>query len=286
MAQMEGLSYTNTVDTLTANAFARTGYDFAGWALKADGTGTATFADQDTVGGEKFGVTADGQTINLYAQWKARTYKVGYNKTNGGTAGASRPASATYDTPFSVSAPTRTGYTFTGWTVSGYDAETACSGSSATACNEKIGDDGKISATGDIYLKNLTPQADKTVTLTAQWTPLTCRVTFSKEGGSDGTSEKDISYGQMAEGLATIEPPTRGNYTFLGYYTTASGEGVCYFEFSYHLLATDSLTPPVVWHDFGATNVGTGVAQAFEIPIETSKPQRFFKIETIQTPGD
>lgn len=228
MPEMTGLSYTNTTTRLTANAFTRTGYSFSGWARNADGTGT-TFIDKDTVGGEKFGVTADGQMINLYAQWTPHAYTVDYNE-NGGTAGSSRPTSATYDKVFQVSAPTRTGYTFTGWTVSGHDAETACSGSSETSCNAKIGAAGKLSATGDVWLKNLNPNAGETVTLTAQWKAVTCRVTFSKEGGSGGTSDKDISYNQTAEDLATIEPPTRSNYTFLGYYTTASGEGICYFD--------------------------------------------------------
>ena len=51
--------------------------------------------------------------------------------------------------------------------------------------------------------------------------------------------------------------------------------------FSYHLLATDSLSP-TNWYDFGATNVGADALQSFEIPIDAGHPQRFFKIETIQ----
>lgn len=51
--------------------------------------------------------------------------------------------------------------------------------------------------------------------------------------------------------------------------------------FSYHLLATDSLSP-TNWYDYGGTNVGADALQSFEIPIDAGHPQRFFKIETIQ----
>ena len=48
--------------TLTANAFARTGYTFTGWNTKADGTGTA-YADKAAL----TNITAD---TTLYAQWQ------------------------------------------------------------------------------------------------------------------------------------------------------------------------------------------------------------------------
>ena len=51
--------------------------------------------------------------------------------------------------------------------------------------------------------------------------------------------------------------------------------------FSYHLLATDSLSP-TNWYDYGGTNVGADALQSFEIPIDSEHPQRFFKIEVIR----
>ena len=166
MTTMSGLSYTNTTTKLTKNAFTRTGYSFGGWTTDAANAGTI-FTNQTTVGGEKFGVTSDGQTITLYAKWNANGYSVSYNE-NGGTAGSSAPMSATYDTPFLVSAPTKTGYSFTGWTVSGsgFNKDTAKSGSSETSCSTSISD-GKVSTKGDVYLKNLASTANAAVTLTA-----------------------------------------------------------------------------------------------------------------------
>ena len=56
-----------TAADLTANAFARSGYTFAGWNTSADGTGTP-YADAASV--EDL-TTIDGATVTLYAQWKA-----------------------------------------------------------------------------------------------------------------------------------------------------------------------------------------------------------------------
>ena len=55
----------NAAKKLRANAFARTGYLFAGWNTKADGSGTA-YADAQKV--KNLGKA--GKTVKLYAQWK------------------------------------------------------------------------------------------------------------------------------------------------------------------------------------------------------------------------
>ena len=51
--------------TLTANAFTRTGYIFAGWNTEADGSGTG-YSDKQSV---SFTPANDGDSITLYAQW-------------------------------------------------------------------------------------------------------------------------------------------------------------------------------------------------------------------------
>ena len=50
---------------LTANIFTKTGYTFAGWNTKADGSGTG-YADKESV---SFTPANDGDSITLYAQW-------------------------------------------------------------------------------------------------------------------------------------------------------------------------------------------------------------------------
>ena len=110
---MSDQSFTYDVaQNLTANAFSRTGYTFAGWNTKRDGTGTL-YSDGESV--INLNSTSDGQ-ITLYAQWTANKYTITLN-ANGGS-GNTASVQATYAsatlTP-TITNPTRTGYTFAGW---------------------------------------------------------------------------------------------------------------------------------------------------------------------------
>lgn len=97
---------------LSANAFTRTGYSFSGWNTSADGKGTA-YADKAQVSSLS---AKDGDTVPLYAQWSAITYHIAYD-LNGGTTASGNPATYTVESgAVTLTAPTRTGYTFTGWT--------------------------------------------------------------------------------------------------------------------------------------------------------------------------
>lgn len=104
--------------------------------------------------------TTDGATVDLYARWQANNYKIAYN-LDGGTYGTSHPTSADYDTMVAIDNPSKAGYTFTGWTIIGYDS-TASGHNAATWTGE----------TGTSY-KNLTATDGATVTFTAQWTAKT-----------------------------------------------------------------------------------------------------------------
>ena len=66
---------TNTIGTLTTNAYAKTGGVFAGWNTKADGTGVS-YAD----GSKYYRAGSDNQTVTLYAQWsESVTFTAGSN---------------------------------------------------------------------------------------------------------------------------------------------------------------------------------------------------------------
>ena len=111
----------NTVDlTLSSTKPTRTGYTFVNWNTKSDGSGTSYQP------GSKY--TAN-ESVTLYAIWKANTYSISYN-LNGGSKGSSAPTSGTYGSTVTVSNPSRTGYTFAGWSVSGAGA--SMSGTSLT----------------------------------------------------------------------------------------------------------------------------------------------------------
>lgn len=113
--------------------------------------------------------------VTLYPYWTANTYAITY-ELDGGTAGAAHPLSATYGTPFRVSAPTRDGYVFTGWMVSsGLDITTARYGESSTAQSMDIDNASMQCFNGsdvDVWFINLTPQPDGKIVLTATWEPV------------------------------------------------------------------------------------------------------------------
>lgn len=100
----------NTSTALTANTFTRTGYTFAGWNTKTDGTGTSY--------NDKQNVTLTANTT-LYAKWTANQYTITYkdqgNVTFTGTHASGYPTKHTYGTTTTLATATKTGYTFDGW---------------------------------------------------------------------------------------------------------------------------------------------------------------------------
>ena len=95
-----------TLPTPTKN-----GYTFGGWYTGENGTGTKV--DENTV-------LTNINNHTLYAKWTMNTYTISYN-LNGGTA-SGNPTSGTYGSTVAINNPTRAGYTFTGWTVTGIGA--------------------------------------------------------------------------------------------------------------------------------------------------------------------
>lgn len=95
---------------LTANAFSRTGYTFAGWNTQADGNGTF-YTDQQSVSN----LTPENvATFNLYAQWTANQYTVTLDQQIG--SGGTTSVTATFDAAMpDITIPTITGYTFGGY---------------------------------------------------------------------------------------------------------------------------------------------------------------------------
>ena len=131
-------------------------------------------------------------------------YTVTFDK-NGGM-GSMSAQSFVYDAPQNLSsnAFTRTGYTFAHW--SGLGSRTFA--------------DGEV-------VSNLTATAGGTVALTAQWTANTYRITLDAgESDTPGTAGVDAEYGRT---FPAITLPTRGGYSFKGYYTQPDGQGdLCY----------------------------------------------------------
>ena len=83
----------------------RTGYTFNKYTLNGE----------DYVISEKYQEPKD---ITLKAEWNAIDYNINYN-LNGGTNNPNNPSRYTIESSITLNEPTRTGYTFSGWTYSG-----------------------------------------------------------------------------------------------------------------------------------------------------------------------
>lgn len=129
-----------------------------------------------------------------------KTYTITYN-ANGGT-GAPGKQTKTYGKTLKLSTtkPTRTGYTFQGW------------GTSATGS--------VVYAVGANYTANASD------TLYAIWKANTYTVKYDANGGTGAPANQTKTYGVTLK-LSTAKP-TRTNYNFLGWGTSAASTSVAY----------------------------------------------------------
>ena len=237
-ADWQGISYTVTYDgngntggstansshvygamqELTANGYTRTGYSFEGWNTKADGTGTR-YNDKELV---KNLTSTSGGIVTLYAQWSEIGYTITYN-LNGGTGGLNFGGYSVNTPTFTLNNPTKTGYTFKGWSGTGLTGDT-----NTTVTIPK-------GSTGDR-------------TYTANWTAHTYTVAYNGNGNTGGsTASSSHTYGTAkaltANGFTrsytvtyNYNSATGGNtttsntvtYSFNGWNTQANGGGTNY----------------------------------------------------------
>lgn len=108
--QIVSLGYNNTIKD---NPFTRTGYEFKNWNTRADGLGT-TYLPRGTY--------RINSSLTLYAQWN-KLCEIQY-ELNGGRFETKQPQYILDNTSFTVSNPTREGFEFQGWTITGMDSNT------------------------------------------------------------------------------------------------------------------------------------------------------------------
>jgi len=190
MKDLTGIAY-DTSKVLTVNAFKRTGYTFAGWALSR--TGGVKYKDKASVKNLSSG---NGAAVTLYAVWTANAYTVRFNG-NGATSGSMASLSKKYDDKKALTSNTfkRKGYTFTGW-------------------NTKA--DGSGTKYADKDKSNIRTTAG-TSTLYARWKKTKYSVTYVLNGGTN--SDKNPSYYYITTATVTLAAPTRKGYTFAGWYS-------------------------------------------------------------------
>ena len=191
---------------LTSNTPFLNGYSFVGWATDPNA------AKADYVSGATY--TLD-QDITLYAVWSLNTYTVSYNANGGSGAPESQTKTYGVDLTLSDTVPTRTGYTFQGWSTSSY---------SSASVN---------------YLPGGTYSGNSDLTLYAVWKAETYTVHFDLNGGKPGYNDNDTyfpgdltkTYGQS---LRLDAYAHREGHRFLGWARDPAATEAEYAAYDYY----------------------------------------------------
>ncbi len=182
----------------------RTNYTFLGWSFNSTAT-AASYVSGDTVT-----LSSGNPDRTLYAVWEYKPPTPKYNyylryDANGGTGGpndqstlGTTATSVTFKIPSTE--PTRTNYTFLGWSFS----------STATSASY---------VSGDIITLN-SGNPDRTLYAVWKYTPkYNYYLRYNANGGTGGPNDQS-NFGTTATSVTFQIPstkPTRTNYTFLGW---------------------------------------------------------------------
>lgn len=169
----------------------RTGYTFEGWTgTDIEGTAMEVTIAASSIGDREYTAT-----------WKPIVYDITYDLA-GGSVATPNPDKYTIETAdFTLTNPTKLGYTFLGWT----------------------GTDLAEPTTEVLIAKGST--GDRSYTAT--WKANTYKVSFKANGGEGEMADQPFTYDEAAKAL-TANAFTRTGYTYKGWNTKADGSGTAY----------------------------------------------------------
>ncbi len=226
----------------------RTNYTFLGWSTSKTAT-KASYAPGATYLRKYSTIDAEGSTskpsaekdVTLYAVWEEQKYTVSYNANGGTGAPASQTADKTQNITLSSTIPTRTNYTFLGWSTS----------KTATTATYQPGD---------------SFTSHENTTLYAVWRGDTYTVRYNAAGGTGAPSAQSAA--KTANITLSSTTPTRTDFDFLGWATSAGGTVVYHPGDSY--TGREDITLYAVWSvqtytiSFNA-NGGSGAPSAMRV---------------------
>lgn len=158
---------------------------------------TVTFKNFNTDNGN-----SSTKTVSFSVSVPAWTsYTIKYNANGGSGAPSSQTKWKDQTLTLSTTKPTRTGYSFLGWSTSS-------------------------TATSATYTAGANYTANAAVTLYAVWKANTYTVKFNANGGTGAPGDQTKTYGKTLTLSST--KPTRTNYNFKGWGTSASATTVTY----------------------------------------------------------
>jgi hypothetical protein len=218
----------------------REGYDFGGYFMQLNGMGTQYY---NGAGARVF--NADWNQLSdmiFFAHWVEKTSNVTLDKTGGESGTDSITASYTRQIPVFVAPPVRLGFAFDGYfTQPNGEGEQFYSNRGMS-----------------ILAREIIPEDD--FVLYANWIADSYSVVLNKRGGSSGTDNFSVAFGEQLP--ADIVPPARTGFDFDGYYAVLIGEETAFY---------DSEGVRVFNCDWSMTSGITLVARWADIVAETTK---------------
>lgn len=215
--------YFNNTLYLTTQKPTRSGYTFKGWATSS----TSSYAQYQP--GDAFTIDADTTLYAVWGQNVTRTWSITYNANGGYNAPAKQTANVGQSITITYSKPTRSGYTFLGWST----------WSGATEPESA-------------YTPGYSYMSEYDTTLYAVWRQnqtTQYSLSFNLQGGTGSFNTLYGGYGERVQIPYTT--PTKSGYTFKGW-ATYSGGSVSYQPGEYYTLYGDS-TLYAVWQSTGGT---------------------------------
>ena len=235
---------------LTTEVPSREGYTFMGWAE----TSTATVATYKA--GASFN---ENGNKTLYAVWSAIKYTVTFDANGGNGAPSAQEKTHGQNLTLSSTKPTKTGYTFLGWSIN----------SSSTTAE---------------YLAGGTFDKNESTTLYAVWKIETYVVTYNANGGTNAPISQTKTYNQILK-LST-DIPQRVGYTFKGWATSETSTVVNY-KAGGDYTDNKEITLYAVWeeivyeitYDLNGGTIDTAIAKQTkkynqEIVLSSSRPSK------------
>ena len=197
-----------TATALTANSFSRTGYSFAGWNSSADGTGTTSYTNSQSV--------TIYAPMTIYAQWAILAPSVPTISVTGGNTTATISITSSETNTATAGAPNS-------YTVTAYSGTTASGTCTVIPVATSCIITGLTNGTAYTFKAVATNTTGSATSLaSAAVTPAPYTVTYN--AGSVGTVTTTSANTTYNAGTpVTLPTPTATGYTFTGWYSAATG---------------------------------------------------------------
>lgn len=198
--ELQRVKIGDELDLVDHSKFNKAGYTPRGWHWDEDSLEamTATTLIYEMTAG------AEDNTVLLHLIWQQLTYNISYS-LDGGTIDDRAPTIVPYGQWIDIPDPSRLGYSFKGWKVTGItsDARYEMFGAS-----QKLEDGKEVGAS---RFRDLNSTAGGTVTMTAVWNPVEYTVQYDLNGGSGVPPKSEAA--QVGKKLS----PGNVNSTLAGY---------------------------------------------------------------------